>query len=263
MTGLGGILNNLKGLNGKAIAGAALSAGASALLSGGIPKIGEGIAAAGSALKDGWGKAKSAWNDAFPSDATPSAKNAQADVDAATAQLTADEDALTQANADLEAGKAEQSQLEAQIESDTYTLEYDPNLSEEDIAALEQIIEDNKAKLLKVIDNNVEIQDNIDGLTNAVLDDQTRLHEAQEALNASGNSEEEGGPGADSKTAYDSESGATTTTNPDGSKTTVDGQGDYYTQPQQNAVDNPAASSNQKVPVFKLSETSNPSNFRA
>lgn len=267
MTGLGGILNNLKNLNGAAIAGAALSAGASTLLTGGIPKLGEGIAAAGSALKSGWGKAKSAWNDAFPKDSatsgSTSAMNPQAEVDAATAQLTADEDAITQANADLEAGEAERAQLEAQIESDTYTLEYDPNLSEEDIAALEQIIEDNKAKLLEVIDNNALLQENIDGLTTAILDDQARLQKAQEALNASGNSEEEGGPGADSTTSYDPETGDTTTTNPDGSKTRVDSQGDYYTVPQQNAVDNPSASSNQKVPVFKLSETSNPSNFRA
>ena len=267
MTGLGGILNNLKNLNGAAIAGAALSAGASTLLTGGIPKLGEGIAAAGSALKSGWGKAKSAWNDAFPKDSatsgSTSAMNPQAEVDAATAQLTADEDAITQANADLEAGEAERAQLEAQIESDTYTLGYDPNLSEEDIAALEQIIEDNKAKLLEVIDNNALLQENIDGLTTAILDDQARLQKAQEALNASGNSEEEGGPGADSTTSYDPETGDTTTTNPDGSKTRVDSQGDYYTVPQQNAVDNPSASSNQKVPVFKLSETSNPSNFRA
>lgn len=263
MTGLSGIMNNLKNLNGAAIAGAALSAGASALVTGGIPKIGEGIAAAGSALKDGWGKAKSAWNDAFPKDPATSKPNPQAEVDAANAQLTADEDALDKAMADLESGKSEQSQLEAQIESDTYTLEYDPNLSEEDIAALEQIITDNKAKLLEVIDNNALIQENIDGLGTAILDDQGRLQQAQEALNASGNSEEEGGPGADSETSYDAESGTTTTTNPDGSKTIVDGEGNYSTVPQQNAVDNPAASSNQKVPVFKLSETSNPSNFRA
>jgi hypothetical protein len=172
----------------------------------------------------------------------------QAEVDAATAQLAADEDALAQANADLEAGLAEQAQLEAQIESDTYTLEYDPNLSEEDIAALEQIIADNKAKLSQVIDRNAEIQDNIDGLTSAILDDQYRLQQAQEALNASGNSEEEGGPGADSETTYDAETGETTTTNPDGSQTMIDDQGNYYTVPQQNPVDNPDASSNQLGP---------------
>lgn len=253
MTGLGGIINNLKNLNGTAIAGAALSAGASALLTGGIPKIGEGISAAGSALKSGWGKAKSAWNDAFPSDSATSGSTAamdpQAEVDAAQAQLTMDEDALAEANAELEAGEAERAQLEAQIESDTYTLEYDPNLSEEDISALEEIIQDNKAKLLEVIDNNVRLQEKIDELTIAVLDDRYRLDQALEALNASGNSEEEGGPGEDSETTYDEETGETTTTNPDGSETIVDGAGDYYTVPQQNAVDNPAASSNQLEPV--------------
>jgi hypothetical protein len=252
MTGLGGIINNLKNINGAAIAGAALSAGVSALVTGGIPKVGEGIAAAGSALKSGWGKAKSAWNDAFPKDSatssSTSAMDPQAEVDAAQAQLTADEDALAQANADLEAGQAEQAQLEAQIESDTYTLEYDPNLTEEDIAALEQIIQDNKAKLAEVIDNNAAIQENIDGLTTAVLDDRYRLDQALEAQNASGNSEEEGGPGADSETTYDSETGETTTTNPDGSETMIDDQGNYYTVPQQNAVDNPDASSNQSSP---------------
>jgi hypothetical protein len=250
MTGLPGIVNNLKNLNGTAIVGAALGAGASALLTGGIPAIGAGIGAAGSALKSGWGKAKSAWNDAFPSDGTTAKINPQAEVDAATAQLTADEDALTQANADLEAGKAEQAQLEAQIESDTYTLEYDPNLSEEDISALQQIITDNKAKLVSVIENNATLEENITGLTDAVFADQERLKQAQEAANPSGNSADDGGVGADSTTTFDAKTGTTTEANPDGSETMVDGLGDYYTVPQQKPVDNPNAASNEQAPSY-------------
>jgi hypothetical protein len=274
LTGLGGILNNLKNLNGKAIAGAALSAAGSALLTKGIDAAASGIASGVAAGKAAYKKAFSNGGsidgvdpggayDGLPSDSAGAGADPQARVDQATAQLSADEDALAQANADLEAGEAERAQLEAQIESDTYTLEYDPNLSEEDIAALQQIIDDNKAKLDSVISNNSDLQDNIDALTTQVLDDQYALQEAQDALNASGNSEEDGGPGADSVTTTDGETGRTTTTNPDGSSTSYDEFGTPTTVPQQNAVDNPNASSNQKVPVFKLSETSNPSNYRA
>jgi hypothetical protein len=69
----------------------------------------------------------------------------------------------------------------------------------------------------------------------------------KEALNASGNSAAEGGPGPDSKTIYDPESGDTITTNPDGSQTIVSTDGSIYTNPQQNPVDNPNASSNQST----------------
>lgn len=261
LTGLSGILNNLGNLNGKAIVGAALSAGGSALLSKGIPAVASGIASGVAAGKAAYKKAFSNGSaiggldaggdyDGLPSDADGPSIDTQGEVDMATAKLADSEAALEQAKSDLDAGQAEQAQLEAQIESDTYTLEYDPNLTEEDIAALEQIIEDNKARLDDVIASNIELQDRVDALTNQVLDDQFALQEAQDAANPSGNSEEDGGFGEDSETTTDDITGETTTTNPDGSETTYyENDGSTTTVPQQNPVDNPNAASNQRSPT--------------
>ena len=122
-------------------------------------------------------------------------------------------------------------------------------MSEEDIAALEQIIEDNKAELSQLQSDEQDIKDNIDGLTSAVLDNQYKLAELQRAQDPSGNSPEEGGAGSeDSETVFNDETGETTTYNPDGSTTVVAGDGTVYTTPQQNSVDNPNASSNQSNP---------------
>ena len=273
LTGLPGILNNIKNINGAAIVGGALSAAGSGLLTGalgfGVANAGAGIKAIAGSASDLLGRAKSGLGKVLsngqkidgitsagdlnlPSDApgAETTNSIQSRIDQVTAQIAADEQAIEQANADLEAGKAEQAQLEAQIESDTYTLEYDPNLTEEDIAALQQIIDDNKAKLANVIDNNATLEENIGGLTDAVLENQYKLDELQRAQDPSGNSPEEGGAGsADSKTEYDPESGETITTNPDGSTTVVSADGSVYTTPQQNAVDNPDASSNQNTPI--------------
>ena len=75
-----------------------------------------------------------------------------------------------------------------------------------------------------------------------------KLDELLTAQNPSGNSADEGGPGPDSQTVHDPESGDTITTNPDGSQTIVAADGSIYTNPQQNAVDNADASSNQSNP---------------
>lgn len=274
LTGLSGILNNLGNLNGAAILGAALSAGGSAVLSKGIDaaasKIGAGVAAGKAALTKAFsngagvgGLAAGGEFDGLPSDANGPSNGLQEKIDTVTTQLAADQNDLETALNDLEDGLSEQEQIQQQIESDTYTLEYDPNLSEEDIAALEQIIEDNKAKLDEAIAKNDELTNTIDELSNKVRDDQYELQELQTAQNASGNSAADGGPGGDSVTTTDGETGRTTTTNPDGSSTSFDEYGTPTTIPQQNPVANAGAASNQKIPVFKLSETSNPSNFRA
>lgn len=270
LTGLPGIVNNLKNINGTAILGGALSTIGSGLLTGavgfGVANFGTGIKAIAGGAADLLGKAKEGLGTVLsngskvdfskigfgsqtglPSDPIGASTSQQTAIDQTTAQIAADEAAIEQANADLEAGKAEQTQLEAQIESDTYTLEYDPNLSQEDITALQQIIDDNKAKLANVIDNNAAISENIDGLTTSVFDNKAKLEELQRAQNPSGNSPEEGGPGDGSKTEYDPESGETITTNPDGSQTIVSADGSVYTNPQQNPVDNPNASSNQNT----------------
>jgi hypothetical protein len=107
-----------------------------------------------------------------------------------------------------------------------------------------------------------DLQDTINATSSSLDDDQYELEKLQKAHNPSGNSAAEGGAGPDS-TTQTFDDGSSITTNPDGSTTTVDSDGNIYTTPQANPVDNPDASSNQKVPVFKLSETSNPSNFRA
>jgi hypothetical protein len=263
LTGIGGILNNLKNLNGAALLGGALSAAGGALLTrglsdGGITALAGGASSLLGKAKAGLGKvfsngekvdgALQGLGNGLPSDNDGASTDPQAQIDQVSAQLTADEEAIDQALADLEAGQAEQAQLEAQIESDTYTLEYDPNLSDEDIAALEQLITDNKAKLVDVIDSNASIQDNIDGLTTSVLDGRAKLDELLTVQNPSGNSADEGGPGPDSQTIHDPESGDTITTNPDGSQTIVSADGSMYTNPQQNPVNNANASSNQSNP---------------
>jgi len=268
LTGLPGIINNLKNINGTAILGGALSSVGSGLLTGavgfGVANLGTGIKAIAGGASDLLGKAKEGLGTVLsngskvdfskigfgdqaglPSDPIGASTSQQTAIDQVTAQIAADEAAIDQANADLEAGKAEQARLEAQIESDTYSLEYDPNLSQEDITALQQIIDDNKAKLTKVIDNNATLVENIDGLQNAVFENNNKLTELQTAQNPSGNSADEGGPGPDSNTIHDPESGDTITTNPDGSQTIVSADGSVYTNPQQNPVDNPNASSNQ------------------
>lgn len=271
LTGLPGIINNIKNINGSAILGGALSTVGSGLLTGavgfGIANAGSGIKAIAGGASDLLGKAKSGLgkvfsngsnidgsaltgNNGLPSDppAPQTAEQIQASIDQVTAQIAADEAAIEQANLDLQDGQQEQARLEAQIEADTYNLEYDPNLTEEDIAALEQIIADNRAKLSTVIDNNSTLVENIDGLQNSVFENNSRLTELQTAQNPSGNSPEEGGPGDGSKTEYDPQSGETITTNPDGSQTIVSADGSIYTNPQQNPVDNPNASSNQANP---------------
>ena len=258
LTGLSGILNGLKNLNGAALVGAALSAGGSALLTKGIDaaasKIGAGVTAGKAALTKAFSNGEGIGGldlggdyDGLPSDANGPSNGLQEKIDTVTTQLAVDENDLETALDDLEAGISEQEQLQQQIESDTYTLEYDPNLTEEDIAALEQIIEANT----------------VDELSPNGIDGQYELQELQNAQNASGNSEADGGPGGDSVTTTDGETGRTTTTNPDGSSTSFDEYGTPTTIPQQNPVANANAASNQKIPVFKLSETSNPSNFRA
>jgi len=270
LTGLPGILNNIKNINGSAILGGALSTVGSGLLTGavgfGVANFGSGIKAIAGGASDLLGKAKSGLgkvfsngenvdgatidggNGLFGDPAQPqTAEQVQASIDQTTAQIAADEAAIEQANADLENGEAEQARLETQIEADTYNLEYDPNLTEEDIAALEQIIDDNKAKLAGVISENQTTRENLDGLSSAVLENNSKLDQLKDALNASGNSAAEGGPGPDSKTIHDPESGDTITTNPDGSQTIVSADGSIYTNPQQNPVDNPNASSNQST----------------
>jgi hypothetical protein len=272
LTGLPGILNNLKNLNGTAILGGALSTIGGGLLAGGIDKgIGMlagagGISAIAGGAKDLLGKAKSGlgkvfsngekidgavydYGDGLPSDPAGASTDQQAAIDQVSAQISADEDAIAQANQDLADNQSAQERLQAQIEADTYNLEYDPNLNEEEIAALQQIIEDNKAQLGKLQSDEQGIKDNIDGLTTAVLDNQYKLAELQRAQNPSGNSPDEGGAGSpDSTTTFNDETGETTTYNPDGSTTVVAGDGTVYTTPQQNAVDNPHASSNQANP---------------
>jgi hypothetical protein len=273
LTGLPGILNNLKNLNGGAILGGALGTIGSGLLAGGIDKgIGMlagagGISAiAGSAKdllskgKDKLGKvfsngekvdfSKIGFNDGLPSDPVAASTNQQAAIDQVSAQISADEDAITQAKQTLADNQSAQQRLQAQIEADTYNLEYDPNLSEADIAALEQIILDNKSQLSQLQSDEQGIKDHIDGLTSTVLDNQYKLGELQRAQNPSGNDAADGGPGPNSTTTTDAETGATTQTNPDGSSTTVEQDGAIHTEPQQKAVDNPTASSNQMAPVY-------------
>ena len=272
MTGLPGIINNLKNLNGTAILGGALSSVGSGLLTGaatyGIAALSGsgGISAIAGSAKDLLNKGKDKlgkvfsngqkidgalydYGDGLPSDPAGPSTDQQAEIDQVSAQLSADEEALDQATQDLADNQAEQERLQAQIESDTYNLEYDPNLSEEDIAALEQIIEDNKAQLSQLQSDEQDIRDNIDGLTTAILDNRYKLDELQRAQNPSGNSPDEGGAGSeDSTTVFNDETGETTTYNPDGSTTVVTADGSVYTTPQQNAVDNPDASSNQLGP---------------
>ena len=272
LTGLPGILNNLKNINGTAILGGALSTIGSGLLAGGIDKgVGVlagagGISAIAGSAKDLFNKGKDklgkvfsngqkidgatiGYGDGLPSDPAAASTNQQAEIDQVSAQISADEDSIAQANQDLADNQSSQARLEAQIEADTYNLEYDPNLTEEDIAALEQIILDNKAELSQLQSDEQDINDNIDGLTSAVLDNQYKLAELQRAQDPSGNSPEEGGAGSpDSETVFNDETGETTTYNPDGSTTVVGADGTVYTTPQQNAVDNLNASSNQSNP---------------
>ena len=80
---------------------------------------------------------------------------------------------------------------------------------------------------------------------NNIFENNNKLTELQTAQNPSGNSADEGGPGDGSNTIHDPESGDTITTNPDGSQTIVGADGSVHTNPQQNPVDNPNASSNQ------------------
>jgi len=273
LSGLPGIINNLKNVNGTAILGGALSSVGSGLLTGavgfGAAQLAGagGISAIAGGAKDLLGKARSGlgkvfsngekvdfskigFNDGLPSDPASASTDQQGAIDQLTAQIAADETAIETANADLAANQSQQQQLQAQIESDTYSLEYDPNLSEEDIASLQKIIDDNQSKLLSLQSDEQGIKDNIDGLTNTVLENQSKLDELQTAQNPSGNSAEDGGPGPDSTTTTDDETGAITQTNPDGSSTTVEQDGAIHTEPQQNAVDNPTASNNQQAPGY-------------
>ena len=268
LSGLPGIINNLKNINGTAILGGALSSVGSGLLTGavgfGAAQLAGagGISAIAGGAKDLLGKARSGLGKVFsngekidganilggsglPSDPAGASTDQQGAIDQLTSQIAADETAIETANDDLAANQSQQQQLQAQIESDTYSLDYDPNLSEEDIESLQRIIDDNKSKLLSLQSDEQDIKDNIDGLTNTVLENQSKLDELQTAQNPSGNSADDGGPGPDSSTIHDPESGDTITTNPDGSQTVVAADGSIHTTPQQNAVSNPNAASNQ------------------
>lgn len=283
MTGLPGILNNLKNINGSAILGGALSTLGSGLISGATSfgvgalkdsaagkAVAGGLASAGAFLKgkvfsNGEGINSGSSTNLFAGltgdNAGPST-DVQGKIDQVTAQLASDETALEQAATDLADAQLRAEQLTSQIDNDVYSLEND-ELTDEDRQALQALIDENQAQLDQVTSEIPDLEDSVNGLTDAVFAGQNQLSELQEAQNPSGNSPEEGGAGSeDSKTVYESETGSTTTTNPDGSRTVVESDGSIYTVPQQNAVPNPAASSNQKIPVFKLSETSNPSNFR-
>lgn len=282
MTGLPGLLNNFKNLNGSAILGGALSTLGSGLLSGATSfgaaalanssagkAVAGGLASAGAFLKgkvfsNGEGVNSGSGTNLFaglPSDPAAASTDVQGKIDQVTTQLASDEDALALATTELEDSQATAENLAEQIDRDIYSLEND-ELTDEDRQALQALIDENQARLDQVNSEIPDLQDGVDGLTQVVSDGRQQLSDLQAAQNPSGNSEAEGGAGKDSTTKYDSETGATTTSNPDGSGTVVDSDGAIYTVPQQKPVDATGASSNQKIPVFKLSETSNPSNFR-
>jgi hypothetical protein len=270
-SGLGGIMNNFKNLKGGAIIGGALSVAGSGLISsalngtlGGKISAAAGAAAdklkaGASALKDKLGISQ----DGLPNDSQRiiSVVDVQDRIDTLQVRIAGNQQDLETAESELGDVLSETEQLMAQIESDTEQL-LNPDLSSEDLSALQSLIDENQSRLDDLTSKSDELESSINELTASINDDLAEMDRLQEAQNPSGNSEEEGGAGAGSVTEF-SEDGSSTTTNPDGSTTSVDPLGNIFTTPQANPVDNPNASTNQKVPVFKLSETSNPSNFRA
>lgn len=271
-TGLGGILNNFKNLNGSALLGGALSVAgsslASAALSGKLSGVGGKISAAAGAaadkLKAGASKLGSALGisqDGLPNDANGSGTDLQDRIDTLAVRIAGNQQTLEDAQDELDSVLSESEQLMAQIDSDKEQL-LNPDLSSEDLSALQQLIDENESRLNDLTDRADNLEQGINALTADINDDIDELDRLREAQNPSGNTAEDGGYGADSVTqTFDD--GSSVTTNPDGSTTTVDTDGNIYTTPQANPVDNPNAASKQQIPVFKLSETSNPSNFRA
>ena len=160
----------------------------------------------------------------------------------------ADENELEQVQADLEASIQQSSQLSDQIEADKEQL-LNPDLTSEDLSALQSIIDQNQNELDAVTNNIDELLSRSDELFTNIESTKAQIARLEEAQNPSGNDAEDGGPGPDSTTTtyYENDGTMTTTTsNPDGSQTTVDGHGNISTVPQQNPIDNPNASSKQQ-----------------
>lgn len=280
-TGLPGLLNNFKSLNGKAILGGAISTLGSQILTkglGGIPGAAGaagGIAAAAKSFGDtvgsvaskvssngllvgGASKVRSMFG-GLPNDANGSTPDYNSLLDNERSTLSVYESLAEDYKTENEGLTSLIEELSATIEENKDLLLED--LSSEDLAALQAAIDSDQEEL----DSAIERQSELEGLINenevniAASNDAIEKYEA--AKNPSGNSEADGGAGADS-TTQTFDDGSSITRNPDGSSTTVDSDGNITTTPQQNPVSNPNAASNQKIPVFKLSETSNPSNFR-
>ena len=244
-TGVAGIVNNLKNINGAAIAGMALGAGINGLvgaaMSGKLGTAFDGIKAGASDLVSG---IKGKLGFGLPNDAAGAGPDIQTQIDDLTAQIADQENVIQALNDDLDNTNALKDDIENNISNLEYALDNDPNLTDEDRSAIEQQILDETANLDVVLSDIQDLQDQIDMHTSQLLEKYAKLSELQDAQNPSGNSEEEGGPGADS-TTQTFDDGSSITTNPDGSTTTIDSDGNIYTTPQQNAVDNPNASSNQ------------------
>lgn len=269
-SGLPGILNNFKNLKGSAILGGALSVAGSSLVSSALNgTLGGKISALAGSASDMLSGAKSKLTsalgisqDGLPKDGQIlSVVDVQDRIDTLALRIAANQQTLADAESNMEDSLNEAEQLIAQIDADKEQL-LNPDLSSEDLSALQSLIDENEAKLDSVMSLLDSFESGINQLSSVISDDEYELDRLREAQNPSGNTEEEGGAGADS-TTQTFDDGSSITTNPDGSSTTVDSDGNIYTTPQANPVNNPDASSNQKIPVFKLSETSNPSNFRA
>lgn len=265
-TGLPGIINNFKNLNGAAILGGAISGAASGLLSGGLEtgltKLGGvGTAVAGGLSKAGaflTGKIKSNGlkldtsasldpTAGLPSDGASSSNDIQSQIDQEIDNIAITEAALDDAQTEYDALIDEITELQDQIDADKELLS-DPGLSDEDIEAIQAAIDENEALVDDKLSRANELQDSINTLQASLDESRAKLEELQAAQNPSGNSEEDGGPGEDSVTeTYDD--GSSVTTNPDGSTTTIDSDGNIYTTPQQRPVGNPNASSNQHSPA--------------
>ena len=268
-SGLPGVLNNLKNLNGSAILGGVLSAagtglatglltgqfngkikalagGASDLLSSAKSKIGSAFSN-GHAIDGATGA--SIGQDGLPNDGDSTASTDQTEaINTLNTSLMADENELEQVQADLEASIQQSSQLSDQIEADKEQL-LNPDLTSEDLSALQSIIDQNQNELDAVTNNIDELLSRSDELFTNIESTKAQIARLEEAQNPSGNDAEDGGPGPDSTTTtyYENDGTMTTTTsNPDGSQTTVDGHGNISTVPQQNPIDNPNASSKQQ-----------------
>ena len=257
-TGLPGLINNFKNLQGGAILGSALGVAgsglASSLLDKGFGKISALAGSASSKLSGLMSKGKVTSNGSavgglstpdLSQEGLPGATDElQGQIDDVNSRIALSESALADAEADLEQSMSEAEQLQAQIDADTEQL-LNPDLSSEDIAALQSYIDENTARLEEVNAHIDEVNITIDNLKSSISDDQDTLQQLYDAQNPSGNSEEDGGYGANSVTEVDPNTGETITTNPDGSQTIVAADGSIYTVPQQNPVDSESASSNQ------------------